>query len=84
MPEATVVLVGTLDTKGQEYAFLRDRIREAGAEVLLVDTGILGEPLVPAEPQAKCLAGTTAAPLFARQARDRGLLGCARFWTIAG
>ena len=25
---ATVVLVGTLDTKGREYAFLADRIRE--------------------------------------------------------
>ena len=45
-PAATVVLVGTLDTKGLEYAFLRDRIREAGAEVLLVDAGVLGEPLV--------------------------------------
>jgi uncharacterized protein (UPF0261 family) len=43
---ATVVLVGTLDTKGHEYAFLRDRVREAGAEVLLVDAGVLGEPLV--------------------------------------
>jgi uncharacterized protein (UPF0261 family) len=44
-----VVLVGTLDTKGHEYAFLRDRIREAGAEVLLVDAGVLGEPQVPAD-----------------------------------
>jgi uncharacterized protein (UPF0261 family) len=39
-----VVLVGTLDTKGQEYAFLRDRVRELGAEAILVDTGVLGEP----------------------------------------
>ncbi len=43
---ATVVLVGTLDTKGHEYAYLRDRIREHGVDVLLVDCGILGEPLV--------------------------------------
>ena len=42
---ATVVLLGTLDTKGHEYAFLRDRVREHGVEVLLVDAGILGEPL---------------------------------------
>jgi uncharacterized protein (UPF0261 family) len=42
----TVVLIGTLDTKGLEYAFLRERIRERGVEVLLVDVGILGEPLV--------------------------------------
>ena len=42
---ATVILVGTLDTKGHEYAYLRERIRECGADVLLVDAGILGEPL---------------------------------------
>ena len=42
----TVVLVGTLDTKGREYAFLRDRIREHGVDVILVDAGIVGEPLV--------------------------------------
>ena len=41
----TVVLVGTLDTKGKEYAFLADRIREHGAQVVLVDAGIVGEPL---------------------------------------
>ena len=43
---ATVVLVGTLDTKGVEYGFLRDRLREAGVDVVLVDAGVLGEPLV--------------------------------------
>src|SRR5258707_13109771 len=41
---ATVVLVGTLDTKGQEYDFLCDRVREHDVEVLLVDCGIMGEP----------------------------------------
>ena len=41
----TVVLVGTLDTKGHEYAFLRDRIGARNVDVLLVDVGILGEPL---------------------------------------
>ncbi len=44
--DATVVLVGTLDTKGVEYAYLRDRIREHGVAVVLVDTGVLGTPLV--------------------------------------
>lgn len=32
----TVLLVGTLDTKGNEYAYLRDRIRDRGVDVLLV------------------------------------------------
>lgn len=43
---ATVVLVGTLDTKGGVYAYLRERVREAGPDVVLVDTGVLGEPRV--------------------------------------
>jgi uncharacterized protein (UPF0261 family) len=43
---ATVVLIGTLDTKGLEYGFLRDRIKEAGVDVLLVDAGVLGEPQI--------------------------------------
>jgi uncharacterized protein (UPF0261 family) len=45
---ATVVLVGTLDTKGVEYDYLRSRLREQGVDVVLVDAGIMGEPL--AEP----------------------------------
>ena len=35
-----VALAGTLDTKGHEYAFLRDRLREQGVDVLLVDVGV--------------------------------------------
>jgi uncharacterized protein (UPF0261 family) len=41
----TVVLLGTLDTKGTEYAFLRDRLLEHGVDVLLVDAGV-NEPSV--------------------------------------
>jgi uncharacterized protein (UPF0261 family) len=40
---ATVVLLGTLDTKGAEYAYLRDRIRGSGCEVLVVDAGVFSE-----------------------------------------
>ena len=47
----TVVLVGTLDTKGKEYDFLRDRLHEHGVETILIDTGILQEPQ--AEPDVK-------------------------------
>ena len=49
MPEEpAVVLLGTLDTKGREYAFLRDRVREQGVEVLLVDVGVY-EPQITAD-----------------------------------
>jgi uncharacterized protein (UPF0261 family) len=44
----TVVLVGTLDTKGNELAYLRDRVREHGVDVLLVDAGVF-EPQVEAD-----------------------------------
>ena len=37
---STVVLLGTLDTKGGEYAFLRDRLLEHGVDVLVVDAGV--------------------------------------------
>jgi uncharacterized protein (UPF0261 family) len=42
--ERTVVLVGTLDTKGDEYAYLRDRLRLHGVNTLLVDAGTLEPP----------------------------------------
>jgi len=69
---ATVVLVGTLDTKGHEFAFLRHRAREHGVDVLLVDAGVF-EPLV--EPdvdryEVARAAGADADALAA--ARDRG------------
>lgn len=35
-----VVLLGTLDTKGPELRYLRDRIVQDGCEVILVDTGV--------------------------------------------
>jgi uncharacterized protein (UPF0261 family) len=39
--ERTVLLIGTLDTKGAEFDFLRDRLRRAGVRVLLADVGTL-------------------------------------------
>ncbi|MFI9557351.1 Tm-1-like ATP-binding domain-containing protein [Nonomuraea endophytica] len=35
-----VVLIGTLDTKGPEYSWLRERLAELGREVIVVDTGV--------------------------------------------
>jgi len=45
---ATVVVLGTLDTKGAELAYLRDRVREHGVDVILVDVGVF-EPQVEAD-----------------------------------
>jgi uncharacterized protein (UPF0261 family) len=70
---ATVALLGTLDTKGLEYAFLRDRVREHGVDVLLIDAGILGEPLVTPDigrDEVAEAGGTEIASLV--EANDRG------------
>jgi uncharacterized protein (UPF0261 family) len=43
MPK-TVVIVGALDTKGEEFAFVKDLIEKEGLKTLVVDFGVLGEP----------------------------------------
>jgi uncharacterized protein (UPF0261 family) len=42
---ATVHIIGTLDTKGAEIAYLRDRLEALGVPTTVVDSGILGEPV---------------------------------------
>ena len=44
MTAKTVALIGTLDTKGEEFAFLRDWIESCGLRTLTVDVGVLGDP----------------------------------------
>ncbi|MET9701256.1 Tm-1-like ATP-binding domain-containing protein [Streptomyces sp. NPDC006529] len=69
----SVVLVGTLDTKGVEYGWLRERITRAGVEVVLVDTGIMGDPRVPADVPREAVARAAGADLTQlRAAADRG------------
>jgi uncharacterized protein (UPF0261 family) len=41
---ATVLLIGTLDTKGDELAFVRERLLDAGVDVLVADAGTGGPP----------------------------------------
>ncbi len=43
---AIIAMLGTLDTKGEEYAFVADQIRRRGHQVLMIDAGSLGEPRV--------------------------------------
>ena len=38
----TVLLIGAVDTKSDEIAFLRDRIVQLGARTLVMDVGVLG------------------------------------------
>jgi uncharacterized protein (UPF0261 family) len=71
--ERTVLLVGTLDTKGAEYAYLRERLRLHGVDSILADVGV-NEP-VGAEPdisRAEVGAETGADPAALAAAGDRG------------
>jgi uncharacterized protein (UPF0261 family) len=40
----TVLLIGTLDTKGHELKFVRERLIDAGVDVLVADAGTLAPP----------------------------------------
>ena len=69
---ATVALLGTLDTKGVEYAWLRDRLVEQGVTVVAVDVGSFStSPLADiSSDEVLAAAGSDGADLRAR--RDRG------------
>lgn len=73
-----IVVIGTLDTKGAEIGYLRDQLQRLGLETIVVDSGILGEPLgIQLEPgrdisrsEAAGYGGTTIEAL--RNAGSRG------------
>ncbi|MEO6810205.1 MAG: GNAT family N-acetyltransferase [Isosphaeraceae bacterium] len=69
-----VVLVGTLDTKGPELAFVRDLIRGAGLETIVIDAGSGGPPAFEPDIDRERVffrAGTTSEEL--KSQGDRGL-----------
>jgi uncharacterized protein (UPF0261 family) len=69
----TVVLLGTLDTKGAEYDFVRQRLHELSCDVVMVDAGSMGQDRIPVDIDADAVAaaaGHHRADLVA--ANDRG------------
>ena len=74
-----VVIVGTLDTKGPEIGYLRDQLETLGLETIVVDSGILGEPLeiVPDIDHAAValVGGTTIEALQTAGSRGRAVAG---------
>ena len=70
---ATVVLIGTLDTKGAEYGFVRERLHAAGVDTVLVDCGTAGAPVIEPDVPASEVAAAVGADLAALTAAgDRG------------
>lgn len=69
----TILLIGTLDTKGEEFAFVRDRIEARGIRALVVDVGVLGEPTFAPDLRAEEVAEAGGSTLSAlRERADRG------------
>src|SRR5262249_28764189 len=71
--EKRVVVLGALDTKGAEFAFLRSELARHGVEPLVIDFGAIGEPLFQPDVTAAEGAAAAGADLAAlRAANDRG------------
>jgi uncharacterized protein (UPF0261 family) len=69
----TVLLIGTLDTKGREYEYIRDLIRARGLETFVLDAGVLGEPtFTPDSPAARTAEAGGGSLAELREKRDRG------------
>ena len=75
----TVVVIGTLDTKGPEIAYLRNRLQALGLATIVVDSGILGEPLDIApdidHAEAATYGGTTIEALQKAGSRGKAVAG---------
>ncbi|MUV56321.1 Tm-1-like ATP-binding domain-containing protein [Halogeometricum sp. CBA1124] len=68
-----VVVIGTLDTKGEEIGFARDVVESQGLDVHVVDVGVMGGPTIEPDTSAEAVAeaaGTTLERL--RADADRG------------
>lgn len=70
---ATIAILGTMDTKGEEHAFVADQIQRRGHKVLVIDVGALGEPRLKPDitrHDVAAAAGVNLDVLVSR--RDRG------------
>jgi uncharacterized protein (UPF0261 family) len=70
---ATIAVLGTLDTKGTEHAFVAERIREHGHQTLLIDVGTGSSPQITPDVSREVIAAAGGIDLPALMARaDRG------------
>src|SRR5438876_9535664 len=70
---ATIAILGTMDSKGAEHAFVAERIKERGHRTLIIDVGTLGEPSLKPDITRDEVAAAGGIDLAALQKRqDRG------------
>ena len=69
----TVCIVGTMDTKGLEFSFIKTQIESTGTSTYVINTGILGEPQLTPDVSADEVAQAGGSSLQAlRDEGDRG------------
>ncbi len=69
----TIALIGALDTKGADFAFVKAEIERRGHRPLVINTGVVGEPAFMPDIEAAAVAEAAGTTLDAlRQAADRG------------
>ena len=70
----TIAVIGALDTKGAEFAFVKAEIERRGHRALVINTGVMGEPGFAPDIAAAEVASAAATTLTAlRQQADRGV-----------
>ncbi len=68
----TVALLGTLDTKGEEYAWLKSKLIEHGVDTLAVDVGSFSQSSLADVTSDEVIAAAGADAAALRERRDRG------------
>ena len=70
----TIAVVGTLDTKGEEFQFVKKEIEKRGHQTLVINTGIMHDPFFQPDITADEVAGAAGTSLAVlREKSDRGL-----------
>ncbi|MEX0344710.1 MAG: Tm-1-like ATP-binding domain-containing protein [Rhizobiaceae bacterium] len=70
MPDKTILVVGTYDTKDDELAYLADRIAAQGGAALTMDVSVLGDPATPCDVSKHQVAQAAGSSI--REAIDSG------------
>jgi uncharacterized protein (UPF0261 family) len=69
----TIALIGTFDTKGEEFSFLRARIESAGLRTMMIDVGVLrSAPFVADISPAEVATAAKEDLATLQRERDRG------------
>jgi uncharacterized protein (UPF0261 family) len=68
-----IAVIGALDTKGEDFRFVKEEIEKRGHQALLIDVGVMGDPPIEPDIPAKQVADAGGMSLIElRRKQDRG------------